>query len=133
MVGSINIIYLYDRYHVDRKELYSFVFSVHIITAIFNVTCLLISGILIFKISRRLSNSEINKFEEEKQWYWSFLILLLIMLIIWSTEIVLWKENDISCSMISDLIKILSSFNIFVIFLFKESVKTILYDRFGSI
>lgn len=133
MVGSINIIYLYDRYHVDRKELYSFVFSVYIITAIFNITCLSISGILIFKISRRLSNLEINKFEEEKQWYWSFLILLLIMLIIWSTEIVLWKENDISCSMISDLIKILSSFNIFVIFLFKESVKTILYDRFGSI
>lgn len=134
-MGSVNIYHVVGPYDQFRREIDSFIFYAYLITATFDVICLMISGILLFKISRGLANLERNKFEVEKQWFWSFLNSLVIMLITWITEIVMWRRknpyDNFNLSIISDLIKILSAFNIFAIFLARENVKIILYEKYG--
>lgn len=105
------------------------IFLVYVSTVIIDVICLVVSGILMLILSRKLTSREKNKFIEEKTWFWRILILLVVMTISWTTELLIWKSKHyflFNVSVLIDFIKVFGAINIFVLFIKKENVKNIL-------
>jgi hypothetical protein len=88
------------------------------------------------KHSRALQNLDKSKFEAEKFWLWSFFALLPIMTINWFTEFALFASSSFfyydKPSALSDVIKLLTALNIFVIFVMRENVKLLIFKNYRT-
>lgn len=114
-----------------RPVITDIIFYVYIIITIFDVVFLILAGTFILSTSRKLSNYEMNKFIVEKQWFWSFILLFIIMLLTWSIELLIANKKTYNISIISDLMRLFGAFNILVIFILHENVKNFLFEILG--
>lgn len=86
-------------------------------TGIYDIIVLLISAVLVSRLSKHFGDSA--EFKKHKSWNKKLIILFVIMFLTWITEIFSWNReffNLLQHWIISDLIKLFTAFNIFVIF-----------------
>lgn len=125
-----------DFVHQVKYKLRKNLFLIYYITVAFDALCLLISGIMLIIISRKLARLERNKFVEEKRWFWSLLSLFGIFIMQWVTELLYlspFSFSSFSSSVILETIKLFGVINIFVMFIVREEVKNLLFKKYRGL
>jgi hypothetical protein len=97
--------------------------------------CILASGFFLLQFSQScLESSERNKFKKEKDWFWSIVALATIFMFYWFFEIIAVLNNKMNLifeiSIILDLANLFSALNLFVVFVLKDDVKTLLFKKY---
>lgn len=110
------------------------IYSTYFFLVVGNIIFLIITGILMFRKSRRLENSEHTKFEYLKKWYWMCLQLQIILFTMWTIEAfsVRIKSSyyDAFSRSIAHFIFMYSSFLIFAIFMGRKNVRNLLLQKY---
>lgn len=99
---------------------------------IVDLILLIITSFNMIKLSRQLEHSEQNKFTVEKEWFFMFLELIIVMIFTWYFEVNAWHRYIVNeASIVIDIVKIYSSLLIFTIFVFKrDNVQVLLFQKY---
>jgi hypothetical protein len=101
--------------------------------AILDVVFLIIGAVKIFQMSESFKSSDNSRFEAEKERFWSYVQLFLIMMVTWPAHLLSWDYYaSLSSIIASDSIKCFSSFMIFTIFCLNKSVRELIQNRWDT-
>ncbi|XP_070491495.1 G-protein coupled receptor Mth-like [Chironomus tepperi] len=92
---------------------------------------LIITGIQIFIISRRLSHSEQSRFDEHLKWYWICVKLYFIMLVTIPYEIYIFTSDfNFYFLILASFINVFTAFVITITLLGRKNVKILLFKKY---
>jgi uncharacterized membrane-anchored protein len=102
-------------------------------SALINIILMVVNGFKIFIMSKSTSLTNHSTFESEKERFWDYLQLFLIMLVTWPLEISteFMPSDPLKCKIVLELVKAFSAVLIAVIFLCKRIVRNLVFDRYG--
>lgn len=79
-------------------------------------------------------DSSLTRIEEEKEWFWTRLQILIFMTGTWTVEFTSWRaSNQYEVFLIADALKLLCSVTIFAIFITKKNVQIAVIQKYSSI
>jgi hypothetical protein len=105
-----------------------------IFTGIYNIIVLSISAVLLSRLSKGLEVVELTGYKKEKEWNKRQSLILGMMFVAWLTEILAWDReyfNHLQPWIISDVIKLFTAFNLFVIFVLRKHVTVFMTEKFN--
>jgi len=94
---------------------------------------LIVTSIIIRKISKQIEFSERPQLEKEKKLFWIYVKLFAIMSVTWSTQIFALKRdlNDFGC-LTATLIMLFSAVNVSGLFVGRRKVRNLLSKHYSS-
>lgn len=111
----------------------SILFTLLIFTGVYDIIVLSISAVLLSKLSKGLGVVELTGYKKEKEWNERQSLVLAMMIITWITEILAWDReyfNHLQPWIISDMIKLFTAFNLFVIFVLRKNFILFFNEKF---
>lgn len=110
-------------------------FFTFIFMTVFDIYCLIASSCHLLKIAKHHELSEENRFQYEKKWFWMIIGLLGVMIVTWPLEVVTWNPKvyiSLTSTLIADATKAFTAFNLLVIFVLRESVKRLIWQKYRA-
>lgn len=114
----------------------SYLFRVEIFIGIFDGFCLAAASFYVFYIPKVKCFDDVSqaKFELEKEWFFTRLLIFLFMAGTWTVEFIAWKANNqYEVFLIADALKLLCSITIFTIFITKRNVQVAIIRKYSSL
>jgi len=112
--------------NIIEKLLYA-CYAVFFLMAIFDILFLILAAIKIFRLSKVSTSSESSRYSAEKDRFWAYVELHALMLVFWPFEITTtFTFKAYNMKIVSDFIKCFSYFLVFVIFVLRKNVWTVI-------
>lgn len=125
--------FLYD----IPKEGFQILLTVYWIIILCDIVFVLSSAFLLLKDSKNLEGSEENKFKQERYWFFSIFWLIVILFFNWLIEFISFTKDKmhllLEISILLDFTKLFTAFNLLIVFILKDDVKTLIFKKYRNL